>query len=100
MKQCDRRRFLMAVGAGAVSVPLSSLVNSRTALAQDLPLVDPADPVAVALQYVEESPNPEQLCSNCVLYTDPEAAEQGPCAVFPGKAVLANGWCASWVVRS
>ncbi len=100
MKQCDRRRFLMAVGAGAASVPLSSLVGSRTALAQDLPLLDTADPVAMALEYVEESPDETQLCSNCVLYTDPDAAEIGPCAVFPGKAVKAGGWCKSWVVRA
>jgi hypothetical protein len=99
MKQYDRRRFLVAVGAGAVSVPLSSLINSRTALAQDLPMVDPADPVAVALEYIEESADEAKLCSNCVLYTDPEAAESGPCAVFPGKSVKAGGWCKSWVMR-
>jgi hypothetical protein len=99
MKQCDRRRFLMAVGAGVASVPLSSLVTSRTALAQELPLVDPAGPVAVALEYVEESPDEAKLCSNCILYTDPEAEEQGPCAVFPGKSVKAGGWCKSWVLR-
>lgn len=76
----------------------------------DLPLVDPAEPVAVSLGYVAVAsqadkakfPNhaADQMCSNCSLYTAGENAPQGPCALFPGKAVLAGAWCSAWVKRA
>ena len=27
-------------------------------------------------------------------------AVEGPCPLFPGKSVAANGWCASWVKKA
>lgn len=52
--------------------------------------------MATSLNYVEESPNPEQLCSNCALYTQPAEGEQcGGCTLFPGP-VHPNGYCTSW----
>lgn len=52
------------------------------------------------LNYVEETPNEEQYCSNCALYTPPEQAETteeqcGGCQLFPGP-VSPNGYCTSW----
>lgn len=74
-----------------------------------MPLVDQADPQAVALGYVSDattvdkakSPKYEagQLCSNCALYQG-AAAEQGPCPLFPGKNVAAKAWCNSYVKKA
>jgi hypothetical protein len=48
--------------------------------------------------YVDYSPNhPEQVCSNCQLYTLPEAGAQcGGCQVVPGP-IHPDGYCDLWV---
>lgn len=38
-------------------------------------------------------------CSNCALFQAEEGAEWGPCALFPGKLVNANGWCSGYAPR-
>ena len=51
------------------------------------------------LQYVEETPNPDELCSNCTFWQEPEAGDQcGGCDLFPGP-VHPDGWCNSWVAE-
>jgi len=53
-----------------------------------------------ALQYVEESPNPEENCANCSFWQEPEGnANCGGCQLFPGS-VHPDGWCNSWVAAS
>lgn len=53
-----------------------------------------------ALQYVEETPNPDQNCANCSFWQAPEGnADCGGCQLFPGP-VHPNGWCNSWVAAS
>lgn len=52
--------------------------------------------MTTSLNYVEDTPNPEELCSNCALYTQPADGEQcGGCTLFPGP-VHPNGYCTSW----
>lgn len=56
--------------------------------------------MAESLNYVAETPNPEQNCANCALYQQPEAEETtdnacGGCQLFPGP-VYPNGYCTSW----
>ena len=56
--------------------------------------------MTTSLNYVDETPNPEQYCSNCSLYQQPEQEEttDGPCGgcqLFPGP-VHPNGYCTSW----
>lgn len=49
--------------------------------------------------YVDRSPNPDQVCSNCQLYTEPEAGAQcGGCQVVPGP-IHPEGYCDLWVAR-
>ena len=101
MTDRSRRRFMGMVGAAGAVVPLSAVVGTLPSRAQDdLPLVDPSSPQAQALQYVEESPNAEQMCSNCTLYQAAADAEQGPCPLFPGQAVLAEAWCSAYVPKA
>ncbi|MFP4507159.1 MAG: high-potential iron-sulfur protein [Cyclobacteriaceae bacterium] len=52
-----------------------------------------------ALKYVDESPKPEQQCSNCRFW-QPDKFEGacGGCQLFKG-AVDPQGWCQSWVVQ-
>lgn len=38
-------------------------------------------------------------CSNCALFQGADGDEWGPCALFPGKLVNANGWCSGYAPR-
>ena len=72
--------------------------------------LDEKDPQAVALGYVAEAaradrvkfPNatPGNVCANCSLYLAGANDATGPCSIFPGKSVMAAGWCASWVKKA
>ncbi len=46
------------------------------------------------------SPNPEQRCKNGQLYSGEDGADWGPCNIFPGEVVNAEGWCKSWVKKT
>jgi hypothetical protein len=51
------------------------------------------------LQYVEESPDPEKLCSNCQLYVAPEeGAACGGCQIIKGP-IAPGGYCTSWAQK-
>lgn len=73
------------------------------------PMLDEADPAAVALGYVADTaradktkyPNhaDSQSCATCGLYQGTAGADAGPCPLFAGKQVAAQGWCASYVKK-
>jgi hypothetical protein len=100
----SRRAFLdrsvtAALLAAGTLVPVAGVTVHTRAFAQS-PAVDPADPTAKALEYVTKSPKPDQTCAGCALYQGKAGDSQGPCAIFPGRAVAAGGWCKSWVKKS
>ena len=89
----------------AVSVPLATLMGSRSAVAGELPRLSLDDRSAKALSYVHDASQAPAgkrkdgtFCKNCNLIQSAEG-EWRPCSIFPGKAVNANGWCAAWVGR-
>ena len=95
----SRRQLLKKVALGTALIPIAA----RTASAADLPLVSADDPTAKALKYTADASKataakPGSKCGNCTLYKGGTAA-QGPCLLFPGKAVKATGWCASWTPK-
>jgi hypothetical protein len=96
-----RRRLLKGVALGAVLIPLAGA--TLKAASTDLPLVTTDDPTAKALKYVADSSKapdakPGSTCADCSLYQGGRLA-QGGCLLFPGKAVKATGWCASWTAK-
>lgn len=100
-----RRRFLTMLTTSIAALPFIGLLGQRRVNAQELPKVEESDPTAQALSYVHDASQggkapAGQLCSNCQHYTGTEGEEWGPCALFPGKAVNANGWCAGWLQKS
>jgi High potential iron-sulfur protein len=98
----NRRVFMMTLAAG------TSALASSAALAQAK--LDEKDPQAVALGYVADTTkadtkkfpkhSKDQMCSNCQLFTGKPKEPTGPCALFPGKAVAAGGWCSAWVKKA
>lgn len=71
--------------------------------------VAPSEPQASALGYVEDASKtdrskwpryePGQACANCTLYTGKAGEAAGPCAIFGGRLVAAQGWCNSWTKK-
>ncbi len=95
-----RRSFVSALGAGVFVVPLSHLILSRPVFAADTPKLSPDDPTAKSLEYTHESPDSVKRCAKCQFYTGAADAEWGPCVIFPGKLVNAEGLCKSWYQKA
>jgi hypothetical protein len=99
----SRRRLLMRVTFGLALVPFAGL--PLRAAAADLPLVTADDPTAKALKYVSDvskasGAKPGSKCANCANYQGGAGSTQGGCVLFPGKAVMATGWCSSWTAKT
>jgi hypothetical protein len=107
----SRRDAVKMMLGGLAAVPLVNLVGMATARATDLPHVDEAtDPTAIALKYKHDAtqadragaarpglPPEEQICANCQFVLG--EGDWVGCTLFPGKAVAAQGWCASWTPK-
>ena len=90
-----RREFLRlsALTAGTTLIPVKVLA------ADEETRLDPNDPQAQALQYVEETPVEGHRCDNCVHANGDLSAEWVGCNLFPGRLVKAGGWCSVWAAR-
>ena len=95
-----KRRKLITISATAAVLPVSTLLKSGSARADDLPLLDAESGQAKALKYIAQSTTDGQTCSNCVIYSGLEDAKSGPCGLFPGKHVNTSAWCGSWTAKS
>ena len=106
----SRRDAVKLMLAGLAAVPVLNLVGMANAQAAELPHLDENDPTAKALKYVSDAtkatrvdkagtPAANQHCANCQFIQAAEG-EWRPCSLFPGKAVNANGWCASWTLKA
>ena len=93
-----RRRALLfgltavvLIGLGAADIrqlgPLSTQV-----------LTDAEKATRHSLQYVDQSPDPAKLCSNCNLFL-PGSGGCGGCTVMKGP-IHPNGYCLSWVQKA
>ena len=104
----SRRRFFVGAGSALGAVALASALP-RTARADDLPHLALSDPTATALNYTEDASKVDKAkaptyvagsaCANCNFFQGATAA-WGPCALFPGKAVNAKGWCAGYAKKA
>lgn len=95
-----RRRVLARLLMGASLAPLA-LLHARRSQAADLPLLEPSSPAARKLKYVADASQAKALakgnsCASCGLYQGTYGSRQGACQLFPGRDVLASGWCSSW----
>ena len=106
MTQLSRRHFLRGAVASAMLIPL---VNLQIPKAFAAARVNPDDPTAKALGYVEDATKAnrtdkagvaaaEQHCSNCMFYSG--TGEYGGCALFQGGEVAGAGWCTAWQAKS
>jgi hypothetical protein len=102
-----RRRFLKLATAGVAIAPLCAAHLARRARAQER--VEEDEELAQQLGYKhdasevdpDEWPDYEEgeVCANCQLYHGEEGGEWGPCDIFGGRLVHADGWCVSWLEK-
>lgn len=105
-EKLSRRRLLQGALAGIAAVPVATLISRSAEAAEPL---SESDPTAKSLGYVTDAkkvdakanPNykPGQDCANCMQFTGKAGAADGPCNIFPGKTVKAQGWCKVWVLK-
>jgi High potential iron-sulfur protein len=116
----SRRRILGASLLGLPAIPVMvqtafgqapakpAAPAAKPAAAGALPMLNPTEPAAKALGYVEDATkvdakaNPTfkagQNCSNCLQWADKNRkAPASKCNLFPGKMVKSGGWCKVWV---
>lgn len=102
-----RRIFLKLIPA--VAAASAAGVQSRLLAADQK--VDPKEPQAASLGYVENTANADkkkfpkhenaQTCDSCQFYTTAqEASNRAPCTIFANRTVAAKGWCSAWAKKS
>ena len=99
----SRRRFIRLTAIGLAAAPFANALLSGTVHAADT--VSETDPQAAALGYKADATKAEKrtdataLCNNCNFYSGKAGEASGPCALFQGKLVAANGWCTAWAKK-
>jgi High potential iron-sulfur protein len=101
-----RRGFLRFATAGVAAAPfgvcLGRVVHAQERVEEDDEL---AQQVGYRHDAADVDPNewPDyedgETCANCQLYHGEEGAEWGPCDIFAGALVSANGWCVTWLEK-
>jgi hypothetical protein len=101
-----------ATPEAAATPPVTAppVAGTATAAAANLPHLDPGDPVAKSLGYHQDASTIDaakfprhvagQACRKCVQFKGGAADEWGPCTIFIGKQVNANGWCTAFAARA
>lgn len=97
--------MLIASLQAVVSVPFLA-AGLRAAHGGELQPLGTRDPLAKNLGYhndvggIDAEAFPEfaadRTCANCNLFQGAEGDATGGCAIFPGKSVVAGGWCKVW----
>ena len=101
------RRSIVKSGFIAGSLlPVVGLV-SRNAAAAALPPLDPNDPTAKALGFINDATKVDikthptfktgQKCSTCAQFQGKAGDATAACTIFAGKSVPEGGWCQVWV---
>ncbi|HEY6453518.1 MAG TPA: high-potential iron-sulfur protein [Steroidobacteraceae bacterium] len=99
------KQVVLLLGAAAAVRP-----GQSAHAAEDLPHLDPSDPTAKSLGYHSDSKSVDakafpmykagSACNNCLQFRGTPGQAWGPCNIFAGKAVNANGWCQVYVKKA
>lgn len=100
----SRRQFFKTAGSATATVAIG--FGTTTLSAEELLRVSEDDPMAKALNYVEDATTvdaakrfSDRYCNNCALYAGNQDDEWAKCSIFPGKVVAGHGWCSAWAPK-
>ncbi len=101
-----RRAVIKGGLIGGAAVSALGLIGNTPSMAADLVPLDPKDPAAVTLGFVNDAGKvdaaanpryaPGQTCANCEQFQGQKGSASGGCVLFAGKSVPAAGWCKVW----
>jgi hypothetical protein len=101
-----RRSLVQTLSMAAAAAAVLPLRRSQAA---EPPHLDPKDPAAATVGYVENASQVDpkkypayikgSTCENCLLLQGATGSHYRPCNLFPGKAVSVSGWCSSWAAE-
>jgi hypothetical protein len=107
-KKFTRRAIVKGGLMAGAMIPALGLVTEG-ARAADLTPLDPNDPVAKSLGFVNDSTkvdaaanpthNATQKCGTCAQFGGKAGDARGPCNVFVGHTVPVGGWCKVWAKK-
>jgi hypothetical protein len=129
VKNPDRRSFMRKAGFGMLmAVPFSLAANKlfgggipavaapkkKSGGAAPANAVKESDPQAQSLGYKMDATKVDtkkwtkragpdgktQFCHNCQFFQGKAGDKFGPCQIFAGKEVAANGWCNTWTKKA
>jgi hypothetical protein len=100
MKRIFSRRAVIDSALKTIPFLVALDLGINTASAATLPPLDPNDPTAKALGYVNDSAKPDQKCGSCAQFTGQAADPRGGCNIFAGKSVASGGWCSVWAKKT
>ncbi|WP_109995173.1 high-potential iron-sulfur protein [Salinisphaera sp. LB1] len=103
----SRRQFLVsAVRACVGTIALGFCAVDSVALAAPAK-VSEHGAFAKQLHYREDATQETasrykkgEVCANCVFYRGKDGDQYGPCEIFGGKLVNADGWCTAYRAKS
>ena len=91
----------------SLAAGLSAALPWRQTRGADPVRLDPKDPAAIALGYLENAAQVDvkkypdfvkgSNCENCLQLQGSAGSSYRPCGLFPGKLVAVGGWCKGWV---
>lgn len=89
----------LAVGAAAGTALFGATGCKKELSCNDTSGLAPGDvQTRTSLGYVDRSPQPAKLCSNCLHYKPAGENQCGGCAILRGP-VHPNGYCNSWAAK-
>jgi hypothetical protein len=101
----SRRAIVKTLTLGAAAAALAA----REAEGAGEPKLDPKDPRAAAVGYVEDAAQADvkkfpsfvkgSNCENCLQLQGSAGNSYRPCSIFPGKVVAIAGWCSAWTAE-
>ena len=108
----QRRRTVLISGAlGLATFVTAAMPWSRARSQADDPAegatLSENDPLAQQLMYVHDAKRANadlraenEFCHNCRYFRCESDCSWGPCDLFPGKVVNAQGWCNVWAPKN
>ena len=101
-RRVSRRALIGTLSLGAAAAAL----GVRRSRGAEPVTLDPKDPAASALGYVEKAAQVDvkkypayvqgSNCENCLQLQGKAGNDYRPCTLFPGKLVAISGWCSAW----